>query len=86
MRTIQIVDLLPPDTFFNGELSISPFRYNLEEVLRDSSCYEMDFSEIKGQEYVKRALEIAVPSRTTYLCCARNMTYQFELVKPLVRA
>ena len=45
--------------FLNGELSIPPFRYNLEEALKESSSYEMDFSEVKGQEYVKRALEIA---------------------------
>lgn len=45
--------------FLNGELSISPYRYNLKEALKESSSYEVNFSEVKGQEYVKRALEIA---------------------------
>lgn len=69
------MDLLPSDAFLNGELSISPFRYNLEEVLRDSSSYEMDFSEVKGQQYVKRALEIAAAGshNITMLCSQLNI-------------
>ena len=45
--------------FLSGEISLSPYRCSLEEVLKEASSYEVDFSEVKGQEYVKRALEIA---------------------------
>ena len=45
--------------FLGGEISLSPYRSNLEEILGEASSYEVDFSEVKGQEYVKRALEIA---------------------------
>lgn len=45
--------------FLSGEISLSPYRCSLKEVLKEASSYEVDFSEVKGQEYVKRALEIA---------------------------
>ena len=45
--------------FLSGEISLSPYRCSLKDVLKEASSYEVDFSEVKGQEYVKRALEIA---------------------------
>jgi len=45
--------------FLRGETHILPYRCNLASILRDSNIYEEDFSEVKGQNYVKRALEVA---------------------------
>lgn len=45
--------------FLNGEINIEPFHVDKEELLKSLSSYDVDFSEVKGQEFVKRALEIA---------------------------
>ena len=49
----EVVDLL------NGLASIPPTRVNLDEIFRQEKQYAEDFNEVKGQEHVKRALEIA---------------------------
>ena len=46
--------------FFNGDLKLSPEQVNTREEFYNSLCnYDSDFSEVKGQENIKRALEIA---------------------------
>lgn len=50
----QVVD------FFNGDSKIEPEYVNTREEFYNSLCnYDSDFSEVKGQENIKRALEIA---------------------------
>ena len=45
--------------FLNGQLYIPPKRVEIGEVLRPEDCYQLDFSDVKGQAHVKRALEVA---------------------------
>lgn len=46
--------------FFTGEIDLTPAECNTrEEFARASSLFDCDFSEVKGQEQVKRALEVA---------------------------
>lgn len=45
--------------FLNNSLEIEPLNVSRERVFESSSRYEVDMSEVKGQQHAKRALEIA---------------------------
>lgn len=46
-------------SFLNGEDSLQALTYKPGSSLKKYRSYELDFSEVKGQAYAKRALEIA---------------------------
>jgi magnesium chelatase family protein len=46
--------------FFNGSRHFTPVRVDLVEIFNsEANKYDVDFSDVKGQENVKRALEVA---------------------------
>jgi magnesium chelatase family protein len=45
--------------FLNGNLPLESVNVDIEQVFQKESRYDVDFSEVKGQENVKRALTIA---------------------------
>jgi magnesium chelatase family protein len=46
--------------FFNNEEGLTPVKVNARDEFFQSQCdYEFDFADVKGQENIKRALEIA---------------------------
>ncbi len=63
---VRGLDIYPIDNlrqaaeFLEGRITIDPVRVNVEDLFQSSETSDVDFSEVKGQEHVKRALEIAV--------------------------
>lgn len=50
--------------FLNGKIKIKKTETDLEKILKNTSTDDIDYQEVKGQENVKRALEIAAAGRT----------------------
>ena len=61
---VQGIEILPVHTLsdcvqlLNGDLRIDPVEVDLDEVFRTESNYPVDFNDVKGQEHVKRCLEV----------------------------
>jgi magnesium chelatase family protein len=62
---VKGIEILPVDSlsdcveFLNGDLHIDPVEVDLTEIFKTEATYPVDFSEVKGQEHVKRCLEVA---------------------------
>ncbi len=60
----SLIDLI---CYVNGESSIAPTKTNVSEFIAAQKTQELDFSDVKGQVWAKRALQIAAAGRHNVL-------------------
>ncbi len=59
IKVLPAKNLIQVINFLNKQENIEPINVNVEELFKISQKYNFDFSEVKGQENIKRALEVA---------------------------
>jgi magnesium chelatase family protein len=59
IKIIGVQTLYEAVEFFGGTMDLAPVAVDLHMVFKNNAIYDVDFDEVKGQEHVKRAMEIA---------------------------